>query len=156
MEDLLPDTVLGLPLHPLVVHAVVVLVPLVSLGFLVLAVVPRWRGTYGPLLAVIATLAVAAVPVATASGENLEASLDAGGEVAEKIAIHQDWGEWVIWAAVPLWAATVLLAALGRRDRRGPVVTVVVVLGSLAALAALVLTVLTGHSGSTAVWNPAA
>ena len=82
MEDLLPDTVLGLPLHPLVVHAVVVLVPLVSLGFLVLAVVPRWRGTYGPLLAVIATVAVAAVPVATASGENLEASLNAGGEVA--------------------------------------------------------------------------
>jgi uncharacterized membrane protein len=154
MEDLLPDTVVGLPLHPLVVHAVVVLVPLVGLGYLVLALVPRWRATFGPLLALLATVAAAAVPVATASGENFEASLGAGGEVAEKIDQHQQWGDLVLWAVLPLWAFSVLLAVLGRMDRRGPAVTVVVILGAVAALAAIALTVLTGHSGSEAVWNP--
>ena len=33
----------GLPLHPLVVHAVVVLSPLAALGGLLYAAVPRWR-----------------------------------------------------------------------------------------------------------------
>ena len=48
------DTVLGLPLHPLVVHAVVVLLPLVALGVMALAVVPRWRARLAlPLLGLL-------------------------------------------------------------------------------------------------------
>ncbi|MCW2828706.1 MAG: hypothetical protein JWQ67_2322, partial [Marmoricola sp.] len=43
------DTFNGIPLHPLVVHAVVVLLPLAILGTIAIAVRPGWRGKYGPL-----------------------------------------------------------------------------------------------------------
>ena len=59
-------------MHPLVVHAVVVLLPLAALGVVALAVRPAWRGRFGVLVVVIAALATAAVPLATDSGESLE------------------------------------------------------------------------------------
>lgn len=36
-------TVFGLPAHPLVVHAVVVLLPLAAVAAIAAALVPRWR-----------------------------------------------------------------------------------------------------------------
>lgn len=53
------DTLNGLPAHPLVVHAVVVLFPLAILGTLLIAIRPRWRVRYGPL--VVAATSVASV-----------------------------------------------------------------------------------------------
>ena len=41
------DLINGLPVHPLVVHAVVVLLPLAALGTIALAVRPAWRRPYG-------------------------------------------------------------------------------------------------------------
>ena len=66
------DTVLGLPVHPLVVHAVVVLVPLSAVGAVAIALVPRWRERYGVLVLLLSTAALAMVPVATRSGDSLE------------------------------------------------------------------------------------
>ena len=40
------DLINGLPVHPLVVHAVVVLLPLATLGLIAIAVRPAWRRTY--------------------------------------------------------------------------------------------------------------
>ena len=37
------DLINGLPVHPLVVHAVVVLVPLAALGTIAIALRPAWR-----------------------------------------------------------------------------------------------------------------
>ena len=62
------DTVQGLPVHALVVHGVVVLVPLAALGLIAIAVRPSWRKTYAPLVAILATVGLALVPVATKSG----------------------------------------------------------------------------------------
>ena len=75
----MPDTVFGVPLHPLVNHAAVVLVPLAVLGTLLITVVPRWRTVYGWLVVALAAVAFATVPVVTRSGRNLEASLELGG-----------------------------------------------------------------------------
>ena len=66
------DLVNGLPLHPLVVHAVVVLLPLAILGTIALALHRPWRATYGPLVVGVAAVATALVPVATSSGESLD------------------------------------------------------------------------------------
>lgn len=44
---MMPDTVLGVPLHPLVAHVVVMFVPLAALGTIAVAAVPRWRSTNG-------------------------------------------------------------------------------------------------------------
>jgi hypothetical protein len=66
------STVFGLPSHPLVVHAVVVLVPMAVLSALVVAVWPAARARYAPLALGVATLALIAVPLATHTGEQLE------------------------------------------------------------------------------------
>ena len=52
----------GLPLHPLVVHAVVILGPLAGLTGLAYAFVPRWRWLLRwPLVALSLVVAVTAV-----------------------------------------------------------------------------------------------
>src|SRR3954451_25365761 len=68
------DTISGLPLHALVVHAVVVLLPLMSLVTLAVAVRPRWRH-YAPLVAVGAGAVVVVALVAKESGERLQTRL---------------------------------------------------------------------------------
>jgi hypothetical protein len=56
------DTFFGLPVHALVMHVVVVLVPLAAAGVLAIAVVPSWRTRFGVLVLAIATAGLAAVP----------------------------------------------------------------------------------------------
>ncbi len=154
-EGPVPDTVFGLPLHPLVIHAVVVLVPLAALGAFALAGVPRWRRAYGwPVLA-LATVALLSVPVATRTGEQLKASLTLGGPVLDKVARHQQLGGLVIWAVLPLWALLLALVLAHRSGQRPGVEAVAAWLAALAGVAATVLVVLAGHAGATAVWNPA-
>lgn len=147
------DTILGLPVHVLVVHAVVVLVPLAALGTLAIAVVPRWRERYGVLVLLVATAGLALVPVATRSGQRLNERIDAGGVVARQIQEHADLGNRVVWVVIVGWvltAAFVLVARRGRRDRTVTVLAVLAVLGMLAAGGAIARV---GHLGSTAVWS---
>lgn len=151
----MPDEIVGIPLHPLLVHAVVVFIPLAALGSIAVALVPRWRKPYGPLVVAASALSLLLVPFTTDSGEKLRDSLQLGGPVLEKIEEHQVMGERVIWAVLPMFVfnlATLLMARTGRPSRE---VTVVAWLAAVAAVVATVLVVLTGHLGSQAVWNPA-
>jgi hypothetical protein len=151
----------GVPLHPLVVHAVVALVPLAVLGALAM-VVPRWRwlARWPTLVATLA--ATAATYVATISGEDLEE--DRGLHQLAQVRTHEEWGErlmiamWVF--AVVVVVAFFLLPHVtrlsGGRDRTAPVAALVVpvqVLLVLAAVSVLVLVVLTGDAGAKAVWK---
>jgi len=147
------DTVLGLPVHALVVHAVVVLVPLSALGVAGIALMPRWRVRFGPLVLAVTTAGLALVPVATNSGEKLEDRIDAGGVVKDQIEDHVLWGERVLWPTLALWVLAVALVLMSRRRRAGRAVTVVAVLAVLAAGAAAGAVGLAGHLGSTAVWS---
>jgi hypothetical protein len=149
-----PDDILGIPLHPLVVHAVVVLMPLAAVGTIAIAVVPKWRDIYGWLVLGITTIVFATVPIATRSGGRLRDSLSLGGPVAEKVRDHQAYGDRMIYAAAGLWLLLVVMLLLHRTGRRGGLMVLVAGLAIVAALAALVLVVLTGHSGANAVWNP--
>jgi uncharacterized membrane protein len=140
------DLIFGLPIHALVVHAVVVLLPLSVVGALALAAVPRWRRPYGPLVLGIAAVATLLIPVATTSGESLERRV---GDPER----HAHLGEQLIWFAVPLVA---LLAVLVWLDRRRPhetgVHTAMTALVVVAAVAAGVQTFRVGDSGARAVW----
>ena len=153
---LVPESVLGVPLHPLVVHAVVVLLPLAALGVFVLAVVPAWRRTFSGFVVIVALLGTAVVPVATQSGKNLRETVGSTATVQR----HADLGDRVIWFALGLLAAAVALWWLARRERahdpvgRGPSLAVSVA-SALVALAVVVQVVLVGHSGSEAVWSGA-
>ena len=69
-------TLFGLPAHPLVIHAVVVLLPLAALGLVVVAAIPRARRHYAPVVLAGALVAMLSVLVATGSGEQLEERVD--------------------------------------------------------------------------------
>ncbi len=68
----MPTFLGNLPVHPLVVHAVVVLVPLAILGALTVVAWPAARRRNGWLVVAVAAVATAAIPIATSTGEGLE------------------------------------------------------------------------------------
>lgn len=148
------DVVAGLPLHPLVVHAAVVLVPVAAIVVAVAGVWPRFRRWAGYLPAALGLAALVVVPIATQSGEALEQRL---GE-PPYIERHADLGEalipWVVALAVTGGVVTALelLRRRGRLLHRG-VVVVVAVTAVAVGIGAVVQTVLVGHSGATAVWS---
>ncbi|RYB89826.1 hypothetical protein EUA06_14670 [Nocardioides glacieisoli] len=149
----------GVPLHPLVVHAVVVLGPLAALTGLAYAFVPRWRWLLRWPLVVLAVVTAVAALLAVAAGEDL---LAARPELAPLVEEHEEWGEWLrsvaaIYAVVSLVAAwalggtSALASGKGARETRFgiPVAGILVV----AAVGLLVLLFLAGDSGSRAVWG---
>ena len=149
----------GLPLHPLVVHAVVVLGPLAALTGLVYAVVPRWRWLLRwPLVALAAVTAVTAL-LAVAAGEDLLASRP---ELAPIVEDHEEAGEnlrsvalvYVVVAGLGAWAlggASALASGRGARDTRFGIPVAVLLAASAVGL--LVTLFLAGDSGSRAVWG---
>ena len=149
----------GVPLHPLVVHAVVVLGPLAAFAGLAYALVARWRWLLRwPLVVLAVGVAVAAV-VAAAAGEDL---LSARPELAPIVAEHQEDGEllrlWAIgYAVVALlgaWAlggASALASGRGARETRFGVP--VIALLAVGAVGLVVTVYLAGDSGATAVWG---
>jgi uncharacterized membrane protein len=137
----------GLPIHPLVVHAVVVLLPLTILGTIALVVRPQWRHHYGPILVACSVVSTALIPVATSSGEALEAHVGDPGK-------HAQLGDQLIWFALPLLALDVALVWLDRRGRTGAnPMRAIGALAVVAALAAGVQVYRVGDSGARAAWG---
>ena len=141
------DTVAGLPVHALVVHAVVVLLPLMSVVTVLTALLRRWR----PLALWVAG-ADAAVFVASfaarQSGEKLQARLTqlSGTTVA---ADHGRYGSWLWLFALALVVAALAVHLAGRRPALLPVAIGLTV---VAALGATGWTVLVGDTGARALW----
>lgn len=138
------DTIAGLPIHALVVHAVVVLLPLAGLATAAVAVRPAWRRAALPM-AVVDGLVLVATFVAKESGEKLQTRL--GGEIARD---HGEQGD-----LLPLFALVLFVAALlvWFARRRVALTSVAMVLAVVAGAAAIGWTVVVGHSGATAVWS---
>jgi hypothetical protein len=140
------DAINGLPLHPLVVHAIVVLLPLAILGTIALVVRPAWRHAYGPLLVACSAVATLLVPIATSSGGALEQHVGNPGE-------HAKLGDQLIWFAIPLLILDILLVVLDRRGKTGAnQMRVVGVLAVIVAVAAGVQVYRVGDSGARAAW----
>lgn len=141
------DTVLGLPVHVLVVHAVVVGLPLTALVTAVVAFMPTLRLRLAWPVAVADAGMVALTFVARESGEQLQQRL--GGQVAQE---HAALGRNLIWFALLVFAAAVAVA-LTRGSRRPGRSTVAGAVGVVAAVLAIWWTVRVGHSGAQAVWQ---
>lgn len=101
----------GLPLHPLVVHAIVVLLPIAALGTIAIACWPRLRRRYGWLVVAAGAAATVLIPVATQSGEYLEHQVGDPGT-------HAQLGDQLIWFAIPLLITSGALVMLDRRRIR--------------------------------------
>ena len=139
------DTIAGLPLHPLVVHAVVVLLPLMALLTIVVAVRKDLRERFSWWVVGANGVIFLITLVAKEAGESLQKSL--GGQVAQE---HGQLGSVLPYFALFLTLASAATAVTNRNKALGPVAVVVSI---IAAVAAVVWTVRTGDSGARAVWG---
>ncbi len=161
------DTVLGIPVHVLVVHAVVVLAPLTALLLLLFGVSARFRAWSGVLTPVVATLTMALTPVATQSGESLQRRVPESNLVEE----HAEMGDTLVWvmiaATIVAWLAWWFLRrSAGDSVGTGPaegaptgspaVLRALAVLCVVAAVGVSIDVVLVGHSGAKSVWSDVA
>jgi hypothetical protein len=157
------NEVFGLPLHVLVNHAVVVLVPVTAVGAIVFAVIPRWRWRLRWPLVVCASACLVTGFVAKESGQDFFDSLGKPSVALE----HRDLAYVLVWILLVFFVLSVIAALLlggpnplpGSRDIRGaakPVQLIVSVLLVIVALAAGVQVVRTGDAGARAVWGTTA
>lgn len=141
------DTINGLPVHVLIVHVVVVLLPLSAIGAIIVACIPRWSRRFGVLVWIGALISLVAAFVAQESGEQL----------AQRVGVpmqHMDAGMQVKFYAAGLLVVTFILWLLDRKaQKRSPIAAIVAVLCVIAALAAIWGTFRAGDSGSQAVWE---
>jgi len=142
------DTIAGLPVHPLVVHAVVILLPTACLVTVAVAVRPAWRRFAPVVVALNATVMIAAF-VATQSGEQLERRIRQFSQPAG-LAGHAEWGNRLMLLSVALFIGAVIMWVTRDRTALASVVAVVAVVGALVTIG---LTVYVGHSGATVVWK---
>jgi uncharacterized membrane protein len=144
------DSVAGLPMHPLIVHAAVVLVPLAALGLILMAVRPSFSRRFGVIVVIVAAAGALAAVAAKLSGE----------ELAERIGtpeVHAELGD-----LLPLVAGGLFLLGLvfwlvdrgipGNKPR--PVWLVLYAILLIAASAfAIYWTIRVGHSGAEVTWS---
>ncbi len=149
----------GLPLHPLIVHAVVILTPLTVLALLLGAFWPAARRRLGIVTPLAALVVLVLVPITVVAGESLEELVGSTPAVER----HGDLGRmflpWAIalfllataqWAWHRFWRPAV--AASSKAAAR-VVGVVLALLSALVGVGAVVMLVLIGDAGARAVWG---
>jgi len=162
------DTFFGLPLHPFIVHATEVIVPLAALLVILTAVWPRCRRWAGYLPLGVSLVALVLVPISTQSGERLEARVGENDLIKTHATLADGLLPWMIGVVVVagalLWwnirEKRARLAASEEGEspvvsRPGPrwVPIVLIVLALAVSGGTTVQAILIGHSGATAVWT---
>ena len=149
------DELFGLPAHPLVVHAAVVLLPLAAIFAVVCAAIPRARSHYAPIGLALALAATFAVGLAQGSGEALEERVDETELVEE----HTEQGERVLPWAVGVTIAAAAATAAPFLARRRPSISARTITAALVAVSLVAGAGATwaitevGHSGAKATWD---
>lgn len=136
----------GLPAHPLIVHSVVVLLPLLSLFLLLGLLRPQiLKKTNLWVLSGIGFSTVA-VLAAKSSGDSLAAAV--GLPV-----LHAEWGNNLVPAAMALFAAFALYALVAFYWKQPIIKNVLSALLAIAAVGNIAMTYFVGHSGAEAAWK---
>jgi len=175
-----PQNLFGLPVHILVVHAVVVLLPVAVVAAILVAVWRRARERFGMTVVGLTFVATVLVPVASQSGESLQSRLPDSAIVRAHAALGKDLIPFAAVFGICVFAVVALdiyRRALGdpgaihgvaarvwaklpsgwrsRRERPwlSPGTTVASVLTVVFAVAVGYLVVRAGHSGAAAVWS---
>ena len=149
--------VFGLPAHPLIVHAAVVLIPLAAIGLLGLGWKPAWRHQFGLSIAVIAIAGAGAAFLAAATGESIEGTIRDAAGTRVNFGEHPEQGELArnisllfAAAACAMWAVETYKERLNLK----PWLPVATYLGASAlGVVAVASIVVAGHSGAALVWK---
>lgn len=151
----------GLPLHPLLVHAVVVLLPLAAVAVVLHACWPAARLRLGVVTPALAGVTLILVPITVQAGEALRASIGESPQVARHAAIADSVLPWAVALfavalAEWLWFRFGNLPAAGpaKSERRELIVRGLMLAAAVAVGAgSLVVVFRTGDSGARAVWE---
>lgn len=148
------DTFLGLPVHVLVLHFTVVLVPLSATATLAVLLRRPWREAYAGRLAAVNAAMLVLTFVTVRAGLALQDRYQSIGDNGVPRYDHEAFGKALLWVVLAL---AVTSAAAWLATRRASVPDAAGLgLGALAgalAVAAIVLTVVTGHTGSESHWK---
>lgn len=155
----MPNEINGIPLHALLVHAVVVLVPLAALLGIISCLWPAARRKLGILVPLSALVGLIFVPLATSAGEGLQEHV----QESDLVRKHVELGDALTVWAIVLFVLSALLWLLDTATSRswglpgflrspwarriGCALLVVV------AVIAIVQVYRIGDSGAKAVWD---
>ena len=149
----------GLPLHPLLVHAVVILIPLTAIALLLAVFWPAARRRLGLVVPLAALLLVVLVPITVQAGEALK---EVVGPIPA-VLTHESYGQMVL-----PWVISLAVVAVGewvwyrffdeRMTTSSPrfvrVLRIVIAVAAvIVAVGSIVIVVLTGEAGTRAVWG---
>ena len=139
------DTFQGLPIHPLIVHLVVVVLPIATFSTIISVYSSRFRKGYAFASVIGVFVGTAAAFVAKQSGEAL-------GDRVGLPRKHSDYGNILTYVALAFLIVVLLWYRKWRRARSNRINALGFLLTVL-GIAVLVLTYLAGHTGATAVWQ---
>lgn len=153
----------GLPLHALLVHVVVVLVPVTALCVLLAAAWPTARRRLGIVIALMGLVLIGLVPLTTTAGQWLRDRVAPTPLIESHAALGNSLWPWslalgLLGIATWLWffltetrAAAGASGSTSRSHRLIGVILVVLAIG-IGGMATY-QTVLVGESGSRAIWQ---
>lgn len=147
--------ILGLPMHPLIVHLTVVLVPLAALGGLIIAALKWARSRYGWLVVAASAAAVATTIVTQLSGTDFAETFQRHTPQMERhFELGNDLLPWTIVLLVGTVAVMVGQRLLTGDNRIGNLVLLAgMALVAVGGVVSLVQVARIGHAGATAVWG---
>ncbi|MFK8024718.1 MAG: DUF2231 domain-containing protein [Ilumatobacter sp.] len=158
------DEFLGVPMHPLAVHAPVVLIPLLAVVGVAVSFKAVWRERLSMPFAGLSIVMVALLVVARQSGvaakeaNNVFGNIDRHEDLANQTLLLA--GVWLVLAVLAGVASfldrrgSVTSLSAGAADSlRSPVPTVLWILATVALVATTVWLIRTGHAGSESRWK---
>jgi cytochrome b involved in lipid metabolism len=140
------DTIGGLPLHPLTVHAASVLIPLSAVALLLLVFVPKWRKAYLPVTVGALGVSVVLSYAAKESGEALATRVGNPGE-------HAELGDILFPASIGLFLLGLTFSFITKSEKPKWTLQLAGGLSTVAVAGVVILSVLVGHSGAQATWG---
>lgn len=154
-------TISGIPLHPLIVHIPVVLIPLAFIVAILALVRPSWRHWALPATAILALVSGIGVQLAESSGEGLESLGEHSALIERHSQLAEQTGPLVLIFFLLAAGAAVAHYLANREDaatspRTQTLTKMLVPLCALSVLMGAVSSVWvyrTGHSGAESVWK---
>ena len=155
------DSIFGLPGHPLLVHAAVVLVPLAAIGTIVIAFWPAARNRIGWITAGLGVVGFFFAFFAKESGEALIETV----RVTAAVKSHAEMGDWGVIGAFLVGGSACTLMLFDQfvkeRAKRNlpelsitrPLRTLIGVFAVVLSIFGTVLVINVGHSGAKATWD---